>query len=147
MIQIANWILTRKCNLNCGYCAITKDYKNKPEPYPNLSYYFKNEMPKEDMIMGLKHLHNHNPNIFHIFYGGEPMLRDDLPDIIRFCNENNIFYTIITNNSDAVQQKIKYLIGKAGEVRGLTSSVDPIIISGDKSDPDRYKKSIEGFER
>ena len=49
-IRIVNWLLTRRCNLNCSYCAITKNYKNKPDEYPDIYYYHKNEMDTETII-------------------------------------------------------------------------------------------------
>jgi MoaA/NifB/PqqE/SkfB family radical SAM enzyme len=64
-----------------------RDYKNKPYCYPDMSYYIKNEMTTEVVINALKGFKIHNPNIFHLFYGGEPLLRPDLPDIINYCNE------------------------------------------------------------
>lgn len=146
MIQIVNWLLTRKCNLNCSYCAIVKDYDIKPDAYPDMKYYMQNEMDTEFVIESLKRLKEHNPNMFHIFYGGEPFLRKDLKEIIKYCNDSNIYYTIITNNSNTVQDKIKDLI-ESTEIKGLTSSVDPILSDPDHPDKDRYIKSVAGFER
>jgi MoaA/NifB/PqqE/SkfB family radical SAM enzyme len=147
MIQIANWLLTRRCNLNCSYCAIARDYDVMPIDYPELSHYAKNEMDTDTVIDNLKRLKAHNPNMFHIFYGGEPLLRTDLPEIIKFCNENSIHYTIITNNSQSVQPALQSLISKVGKLKGLTSSVDPIIMRDSFPDKDRLKKSKDGFER
>lgn len=144
-VRIVNWLLTRKCNLNCDYCAIVKNYKNKPDGYPDLKHYFQNEMDSERVIWGLRNFKIHNPDCFHIFYGGEPMLYRGLVDVIRYCNDNDIHYTIITNNTDAVQPLIEELLSKTGEVKGLTSSVDPIFHEKDTSD--RVMKSISGFKR
>ena len=108
-VRIVNWILTRKCNLKCDYCAIVKDYSNKPDVYPNMSHYIKNEMPTELVIAGLRAFKVHNPHMFHIFYGGEPLLRKDLPLIINYCNDNEIAYTIISNNTKEIQTQIKRL--------------------------------------
>lgn len=93
----------------------------------------------------LSRLKNHNPNMFHIFYGGEPLLRRDLPEIISFCNSNNIHYTIITNNSDSMFPKLQQLILQCGSIGGLTSSVDPIIYYDKESD--RAKKSLAALRR
>jgi MoaA/NifB/PqqE/SkfB family radical SAM enzyme len=145
-IRIVNWLLTRRCNLKCDYCAIVKDYISKPGSYPHMSHYHKNEMSTETIINGLKAFKIHNPNTFHILYGGEPLLRKDLPDIINFCNENKIFYTIISNNTPEIQPMIKRLFKETDYVDGFTSSVDPIFNEiGVKED--RVKKSIEGLQR
>ena len=145
-IRIVNWLLTRKCNLDCSYCAIVKNYENKPAEYPDMKYYFENEMCLSYVLQGLKKIKIHNPDCFHIFYGGEPMLRKDLPDIINYCNEEDIHYTIITNNTPGVQSLILELIEKTSYIQGLTSSVDPVIFNGhDTSATDRVSKSIEGL--
>jgi len=145
-IQIVSWLLTRRCNLRCSYCAISRDYKDIPKEYPKLSYYIKHEMSTDFVLDSLSRLKAHNPHCFMLFYGGEPLLRTDLPDIINFCNKNNISYSIITNNSDEVQPFIESLLSSTDHIQGLTSSIDPIIFSK-KGDSDRVKKSLAGLER
>lgn len=145
-VRIVNWILTRKCNLQCAYCAIVKDYYNKPDVYPDMSHYIKNEMPTEMVIAALRAFKSHNPNMFHIFYGGEPLLRKDLPLIINYCNNNEISYTIISNNTPEIQKQIKRLFTETDHIDGFTSSVDPIVRM-DETIEDSIKKSIEGLKR
>jgi len=144
-IRIVNWLLTRRCNLNCSYCAITKNYKNKPSTYPDISHYHKNEMSTEYVIKGLRKFKEHNPDCFHLFYGGEPLLRPDLPDIINYCNKENIHYTIITNNSPEIQPMLKKLFEKTDYVTGFTGSVDPIIFDKNASG-DILDKSLAGLK-
>jgi len=102
-------------------------------------------MSTQYVLDSLDILKEHNPNCFHIFYGGEPFLRKDLIEIIDFCNKKNIHYTIISNNSDQVQERIIKLIDNV-EVKGFTSSVDPVLFSTNY-DKDRYEKSKKGLER
>jgi len=147
-IRIVNWLLTRKCNLTCEYCAIVRDYVNKPWLYPDMKHYIKNEMPTDVVINTLAAFKVHNPDIFHILYGGEPLLRPDLPEIINYCNDNEIYYTIISNNTPEIQPLIKRLFDKVGYVEGFTSSVDPIFNEiGSSKKEDRVRKSIEGLRR
>ena len=120
-IHIVNWLLTRKCNLSCDYCAIVKDYENKPEEYPDIKHYYKNEMSTGYVLSSLDLFRQHNPDAFHIFYGGEPLLRIDLAEIINFCNLNKIHYTIISNNTKVVLplfqklfQKVEYKPNQSG---------------------------------
>jgi len=103
-------------------------------------------MSTDDVIRGLQGFKKHNPDAFHILYGGEPLLRKDLPDIVQFCNENDINYTIITNNSNDVQPMIEDLLTKVDYVVGLTSSVDPIIFDKTATG-DRVEKSIAGLKK
>ena len=146
-IRIVSFLLTRRCNLKCSYCRISRNYKKFPAAYPNLKYYEQHEMMTEQVIEILRKLKIHNPNCFMIFYGGEPFLREDLPDIINYCNREEIHYTIITNNSDEIQPAIDGLLLKSEYVTGLTSSVDPIIMADQNINSDQYKKSIKALER
>jgi len=156
MIRIVNWILTRKCNLKCDYCAIVKD-PHESTGYPQMSHYYKNEMSTTQVIDGLAALKRHNPNAFHLFYGGEPLLRKDLPQIVNYCNEQQIHYTIISNNTPEIQPMIKKLFQETDYVEGFTSSVDPVFnqlfTGGSKRDKkhlkfsDRIAKSIVGLKR
>jgi len=144
MIRIVNWLITRKCNLNCEYCAIVKNYSNMPKEYPPMSHYIKNEMTTEYILKGLDIFKKHNPDCFHLWYGGEPTLRKDLPDIINHCNNNDIHYTIISNNTDAICPLIDNLFDKVDYVKGFTASVDPSF--NEKNTDDRVIKSAAGFK-
>ena len=144
MIRIANWLLTRRCNLKCDYCAIVRDVAN-PD-YKPISYFHSNEMSTQLVIETLEALKRHNPEMFHIFYGGEPFLRKDLADIVNFCNENEIEYTIITNNTKEIQPMIKKFFQKVDFVKGMTSSVDPVF-DEDPYSEDRVRKSVEAILR
>lgn len=147
MIRIVNWLLTRKCNLACSYCAIVKNYIDKPKEYPDMKHYLKNEMTTPDILEGLKKFKQHNPDAFHIFYGGEPMLRKDLADIIAYCNKADIHYTIISNNTKEVQPLVKKLIDDVGEIKGYTASIDPILVDENEIvTSDRMRKTKQGFE-
>ena len=146
-IRIVNFLLTRRCNLNCDYCALVKDYDGMPRHYPRMAHYIKNEMSTKTVTDALMAFKKHNPNIFIILYGGEPLLRKDLPEIINFCNENEIYYTIISNNTPEIQPLIKRLFDETDYVDGFTSSVDPIFNNPKYDSKDRIKKSIEGMKR
>jgi MoaA/NifB/PqqE/SkfB family radical SAM enzyme len=146
-IRIVNWLLTRKCNLDCDYCAIVKNYNCMPVSYPPVKHYIKNEMTTDVVIKALRRFKMHNPDTFHILYGGEPLLRRDLPHIINYCNENKIYYTIISNNTPEIQPLIDRLFKETDYVEGFTSSVDPIFHHTGYANQDRIKKSIEGMKR
>lgn len=142
-IRCVNWILSRRCNLKCDYCRISRNYYKSP--YPDLNYFFKNEMSTNFIINSLDWFKNYNKNCFHLFYGGEPLLRKDLPDIINYCNKNDIFYTIITNNTDKIQDEIRRLFSKVEYISGFTISVDPVI-NNHNGISHRFDKSQQGLK-
>ena len=143
-IRIVNWLLTRKCNLDCHYCAIVKDYPNKPDEYPDMKHYHQNQMTYNDVIRFLEKIKKHNPDCFHIFYGGEPLLFKGLEHVLNYCYDEDIHYTVITNATEAIQPKIESLLSWVeGGLKGLTCSVDTVYSSETASD--RRKKSLSGF--
>lgn len=143
-IQIVNWLLTRRCNLSCEYCRLVRNYKNKPLLYPDIKHYVECEMTTGNIIYGLEKLKKHNPECFMIFYGGEPTLRDDLYQIVNYCNENDIHYTIISNNIN--EKKTEELLSKVDYIQGYTASVDPIIYM-DGGNSDIARKSLQGIQK
>lgn len=146
-VHIANILLTRRCNLKCDYCNIVKNYSDMPISYPPMKHYVKNEASGGQWIRIIKRLCKNNPNIFLILYGGEPFLYEDLGMILDFCNKNNIAYTVISNNTDQVQERIFALYEELGPYRGFTSSVDPIILAEGNQSGDICAKSRSGLGR
>lgn len=146
-VHIANILLTRRCNLKCDYCNIVKNYVDMPESYPPMKFYTKNEISGTRWIEIIKRLYNNNKNIFLILYGGEPFFYDDLGMILDFCNKNDISYTVISNNTDGVQEKIFSIYEELGPYRGFTSSVDPVILSAGNQVGDICAKSRSGLGR
>ena len=144
-IHIANILLTRKCNLKCSYCHIVKNYKDMPKQYPEMKHYYKNEISPEEWIKILTLLKKNNPNVFCIFYGGEPFLYKGLDKIISYCHDKDIYYTIISNNTEEIKPIIEELVLKVGKLKGFTASVDPILFSGQTAG-DIFYKSKAGFE-
>jgi len=145
-IQIASWLLTRQCNLKCSYCRISRD-PDELSSYPKLKEYLTEQMDYKQVISGLFAMKQHNPEMFHIFYGGEPLLFPNLHKVINFCNESNIHYTIITNNTEEVQPLLTKLFNNVDYVAGLTSSVDPLLYDPKRLNDDRAKKTKFGFKR
>jgi MoaA/NifB/PqqE/SkfB family radical SAM enzyme len=149
-IQIANILLTRRCNLQCDYCSIVKNYTDMPPEYPNMNHYYKNELTAQQWINIIDTLHKNNPNVFLIFYGGEPFLYPGLSDLISHCHTKNMYYTIISNNTKVIQPKILDLYSKVGKIRGFSASVDPdlyIHMNNDaiNSTDDAAFKTVAGF--
>ena len=146
MIRIVNWLLTRKCNLNCDYCAIVKNYPQKPKEYPDMNHYYSKEMGTDVILNGLAKFLNHNPDCFHIFYGGEPLLRKDMADILQYCHRHEVHYTIISNNTVHVQPIMRNIIEQVGKIKGYTASIDPIVVDENTPFSDRLSKSKQGLE-
>lgn len=140
MVRIVNWLLTRRCNLRCEYCGIIKNGGVK-----HINYFKENEITTERVIKLLYKFRTYNPNIFHIFYGGEPFLRRDLSDILKFCNDNGINYTVISNCSPDIRPRIRNVLNRVGWLKGFTASVDPSVLYDPVNNHSQMKSSW-GFE-
>lgn len=150
-IQIANILLTRRCNLRCHYCNIVRDYVGMPDEYKKMSYFHHNEHNLKDWINVFERLYTNNPSCFCILYGGEPMLHPDILDIVKYLKENDYAHTIISNNSTKqIRDKIMELYNYVGTIPGFTASIDPelcmYIDNRQTDEDDSIKKTIAGFE-
>ncbi len=146
-IQIANILLTRRCNLSCSYCNIVKNYPGKPSKYPGMKYYAKNELSWKKWIDIFKSIQTNNPDVFFILYGGEPFMYADLLPLLKEMHLLSMNYTVITNNTDHVQTKLLKIAESLGQFKGLTSSVDPLIMDKTIQHTDRAQKSRDGLVR
>lgn len=122
------WNITHRCNLDCNYCSLDK--KNPPKELDTGSILSLIDQLAE---LGTK---------FITFSGGEPLLRDDIKEIIQHCNSKNINVGINTNGT-LIQDKISEIVG-VNEVQ--------VSLDGPKNinDPQRGKgvhdKAIQAIE-
>jgi MoaA/NifB/PqqE/SkfB family radical SAM enzyme len=120
----AQLIITRRCNLSCGYCA---EYDNFSEPVPL-------ELLKE-RIDALHELHSANITLL----GGEPLMHPDIAEIVRYAGRKaNV--SIVTNGF-LLRNGVIEQLNQAG-LNNLTVSVDTL-----KADRSRYiQKSFQSLK-
>jgi len=85
--------VTNRCNLRCSYCGI---YKRK-----------QNELAKKQVFSLIDELSEMGTQRLG-FWGGEPLLRNDIGELVNYANENGIFTSVISNGY-LVPQKIAEL--------------------------------------
>jgi len=91
-----SFIVTNKCNYNCSYCSRWK--KNIPE------------MTTREIFYLLRELKGLGSEFLQIT-GGEPFLRSDLAEIVKFAKEQG-FYIGINSNGSLIkknQEVLKYI--------------------------------------
>jgi len=103
------WV-TRKCNLNCDYCYV------HDENYP--------EMNTVEMKRAIKHIKDILGCRIIAIMGGEPLIRRDLPELISYMTDNNI-YSFLTTNGTLLNEKMLYKLGEA-ELDFLEISIDGV---------------------
>ncbi len=111
----AQLIVTRRCNLSCGYCA---EYDNSSEP-----------VPLEDLYRRIDALHRlGSANI--TLLGGEPLMHPDVAEIVAYAGRRS--NTSIVTNGFLLRNGVIEKLNEAG-LNNLTVSIDAL-----HADPSRY---------
>lgn len=120
----AQLIVTRRCNLSCGYCS---EYDNFSDP-----------VPLEDLKARIDALHRLKA-INITLLGGEPLMHPDIAAIVRYAGRKaNV--SIVTNGFLLRNSVIEEL--NAAGLNNLTVSVDTL-----KADRSRYiQKSFQSLK-
>jgi len=120
------WELTYRCNAQCGFCH----------------YWRKPASPRDELT--LAEIHQAIYRVYRCgcrlinFSGGEPTLRDDLEEIVRYASSLRIWTSLTTNGSRLDRDRIRRL---------RTAGLDNLFISLDFNDGaahDRHRH-IEGL--
>ncbi len=106
---LAQVVVTRRCNLACGYC---NEYDDFSPP-----------VPLADLLAWVDHLANLKTASI-TFTGGEPLLHPDLDRVIKAARDRRMIVTMITNGFRLSRQWIDRL--NAAGLHGMQISIDNI---------------------
>lgn len=112
--HVVAWNLTRRCNLRCSHCYISAGPSETAE----------GELDTAACRRVIDELLAVNPAPMLILSGGEPLLRDDLPDIAAYAAERGATVVVGTNGTMLTDERIVAL--KAAGVTGVAVSVDSL---------------------
>lgn len=119
----AQLIITRRCNLSCGYCA---EYDNFSEPVPA------GELKRR--IDALHRLGAANITLL----GGEPLMHPDVAEIVAYAGRRS--NTSLVTNGFLLRNSVIESLNEAG-LNNLTVSIDTL-----NADPTRYiQKSFQSL--
>jgi MoaA/NifB/PqqE/SkfB family radical SAM enzyme len=104
---LAQVVVTRRCNLACGYC---NEYDDFSAPVPT-----KDLLARVDHLAALK-------TATITFTGGEPLLHPDLDKLIRAARDHGMLVTIITNGFKLTRKWIDRF--NAAGLQGMQISID-----------------------
>jgi len=92
--------VTNRCNLNCPVCFANANSTGRVY-----------EPSKEQIREMLRNLRNNKPipSFALQFSGGEPTVRDDLPELVKIAKEEGFTYVMVDTNGIRVAKDIKYL--------------------------------------
>ena len=120
----AQLIVTRRCNLSCGYCS---EYDSFSDP-----------VPTDDLKERIDALHRlHSANITML--GGEPLMHPDIAELVAYAGRKS--NTSVVTNGFLLRNGVIESLNKAG-LNNLTVSVDTL-----HADPSRYiQKSFRSLK-
>lgn len=109
-----SWNLTRKCHLNCDHCYIDAGREASRD----------GELGTEEALGVLDQLAEVNREALLILTGGEPMLRRDLKEIVRYATDKG-FWVVVGTNFLPVSTAAAIDLVKEG-VKGFGLSIDSL---------------------
>ena len=125
--------ITYRCNLDCAHC-----YNARARNYPELSTADWKKAIDKIWEIGIPHV---------VFTGGEPTLRDDLPELIAYADQKGMVTGINTNGTRLGDQKFLDSLIAAGldHVQITFESHLPEIHNGMVRRDFAWKKTLEGI--
>jgi len=124
---ISSFEILYRCNLLCEFCRIPTNKKY--------------EMTTDQLRTAVREFSEAGMGIA-IFTGGEPTLRDDLPEIINEAKSFGVFTHLVTNGT-----YLKKRINNVKEIDSLSVSIDgPKEIHDKLRGPGVFDRAIEGLQ-
>lgn len=90
----AEWLITRRCDLVCSYCQIQDSASLQGE-----------ELDTDQLIQIVRMFARNWPGAPMVVYGGEPTIRDDLPELIKAGRDYGVKLPIISNSVRVMRDK------------------------------------------
>ncbi len=109
---IVSWNLTGQCNLFCPHCYM--DARERAA----------GELTTQEAKGVIDGLHRLNPNIMLVLTGGEPMLRDDIYELVEYSADHGFITVMGSNGTLLTKDNLKRL--KNAGLKGLGISIDSV---------------------
>lgn len=116
---LVSWNLTKRCNLSCPHCYI--------DARPEVS----GELTTDEAKLVIDELSYLNPRLMLVLSGGEPMLREDIFDLVEYATEAGFIAVMGSNGTLLIRENLKML--KEAGLKGLGISIDSVHGSGHDS--------------
>ena len=129
--HVVAWNLTRRCNLACTHCYISAG------PWQTAAA----ELDRDECRRVVDELLAVNPSPMLILSGGEPLVREDLPDLCAYASSRGATVVVGTNGTALTDARVATL--KDAGVSGVAVSVDSL----DESRHDGFRGGAHALER
>jgi len=125
--------VTYRCNNDCAHC-----YNARSRTFPEMDTDAWKEVIRIAWAQGIPHI---------IFTGGEATLRDDLPELIAFAEEQGQITGLLTNGRRLADQNYLEQLVDAGldHVQITLESCDPQIHNHMVRSPGAWQETVEGI--
>lgn len=129
------WETTRTCNLQCSHCRAQVTNKRSPE-----------ELTTEEAKGFIKEVSSFSHPIL-VFSGGEPLLRDDVYELIRYSYEAGLKPALATNGTLITERVAKRLKNSAVNIIAVSIyGATPDAHDNFCGDQGAFEKTLKGIE-
>jgi AdoMet-dependent heme synthase len=118
---VISWNLTYRCNLACEHCYL--DAGSKPEVH-SARFADRSELSTEGCLRVIDQITAFAPDCLLILTGGEPLLRRDIVEIIRYGAGKGL-WVVVGTNGVRITENLATVLRREG-VRGLSLSLDAL---------------------
>jgi radical SAM protein with 4Fe4S-binding SPASM domain len=129
--HVVAWNLTRRCNLACTHCYISAGPWETAEA----------ELGRAECRRVVDELLAVNPSPMLILSGGEPLVREDLPDLVAYASGRGATVVVGTNGTALTDARVAAL--KDAGVAGVAVSVDSL----EEARHDGFRGGARALER
>ena len=120
---VVSWNLTYRCNLACEHCYLDAGAK-KHQQVETPAFADRSELDTEQCYSVIDQIAEFAPECVTILTGGEPLLRKDILQIIRYASQKKL-WVVVGTNGVLVTSILAEVLKKEG-VRGLALSLDAL---------------------
>jgi radical SAM protein with 4Fe4S-binding SPASM domain len=107
-----SWNITRRCNINCAHCYLDAAFRTGEQA---------DELSTEECFRVIDQIEEVNPSALLILTGGEPLLRKDLFEIVRYASQKK-FMVVVGTNGTMLNDRLAQKMMEAG-VKGVSISI------------------------
>ena len=120
---VISWNLTYRCNLACEHCYLDAGPK-KAQKLQTVGFSDRSELTTEECFRVIDELAANAPEAVTILTGGEPLLRRDILEIIRYAASQKLWVVVGTNGVLVTETLAEQL--KSAGVKGFALSLDAL---------------------
>lgn len=120
---VISWNLTYRCNLACEHCYLDAGSK-KNRVLKTFEFSDRSELGTEECFRVIEQIADFAPECLTILTGGEPLLRQDILEIISYASKKGLWVVVGTNGVLITEDLVRRLVESGA--RGMALSLDAL---------------------